>query len=161
MKGWSKPIKCSKEYLQGRQEKEPDLICSQFFESSPPIWILLKFPIRWTKVLYFSFLLFALNQVLSTLGLPMWLSGKESTCQWRGPGFDPWVRKIPWRSKWQPTPVFLPGKSRGQRSLAGYSPWGWKRVGFSLSWAHTSLQMVTAAMKLKDSYSLEEKLGPT
>ena len=38
-------------------------------------------------------------------------------------GFDPWVGKIPWRRKWQPIPVFLPGKSRGPRSLAGYSPW--------------------------------------
>ena len=37
--------------------------------------------------------------------------------------FDPWVRKIPWRRKWQPTPVFLPGKSHGQKSLASYSPW--------------------------------------
>jgi len=37
-------------------------------------------------------------------------------------GFDPWVRKIPWRRKWQSTPVFLPGESHGQRSLAGYSP---------------------------------------
>ena len=37
-------------------------------------------------------------------------------------GFNPWVRKIPWRRKWQPTPVFLPGKSHGQRSLVGYSP---------------------------------------
>ena len=42
----------------------------------------------------------------------------------RRPGFDPWVRKIPWRKKWQPTPVFLPEKSHGQRSLVGYSPWG-------------------------------------
>ena len=42
------------------------------------------------------------------------------------PGFDPWVRKIPWRRKWQPTPVFLPGKSHGQKSLAGYGPWGHK-----------------------------------
>ena len=40
--------------------------------------------------------------------------------------FDPWVRKIPWRREWQPTPVFLPGESHGQRSLAGYSPWGRK-----------------------------------
>ena len=40
--------------------------------------------------------------------------------------FDPWVEKIPWRRKWQPTPVFLPGKSHGRRSLAGYSPWGCK-----------------------------------
>ena len=42
------------------------------------------------------------------------------------------VRKIPWRRKWQPTPVFLPGESHGQRSLAGYSPWGRKRAGHSL-----------------------------
>ena len=40
--------------------------------------------------------------------------------------FDPWVGKIPWRRKWQPTPVFLLGESSGQRSLAGYSPWGCK-----------------------------------
>ena len=37
-------------------------------------------------------------------------------------GFSPWVGKIPWRRTWQPTPVFLPGESLGQRSLAGYSP---------------------------------------
>ena len=40
--------------------------------------------------------------------------------------FNPWVRKIHWRRKWQPTPVFLPGKFHGQKSLAGYSPWGHK-----------------------------------
>ena len=38
--------------------------------------------------------------------------------------FDPWVGKIPWRGKWQPIPVFFPGESHGQRSLAGYGPWG-------------------------------------
>ena len=38
------------------------------------------------------------------------------------PGFDPWDGKIPWRRAWQPTPVFLPGESHGQRSLVGYSP---------------------------------------
>ena len=42
------------------------------------------------------------------------------------PGFDPWVRKIPWRRKWQPAPVLLPGKSHGRRSVVGYSPWGRK-----------------------------------
>ena len=48
-------------------------------------------------------------------------------CLQRGrPGFDPWVRKIPWRRKWQPTPVLLPGKFHGLRSLVGYSPWGRK-----------------------------------
>ena len=60
-------------------------------------------------------------------------SGKELACQCRGckrHGFDAWVRKIPWRRSWQPTPIFLPGKSHGQRSLAGYSPQGVKeRVG--------------------------------
>ena len=40
--------------------------------------------------------------------------------------FDPWVRKNPWRREWLPTPVFLPKESHGQRSLAGYSPWGAK-----------------------------------
>ena len=57
-------------------------------------------------------------------GLPRWLSGKESACQCRRHGFDPWVRKMPWRRKWQPTPVFLPGESHGRRSLVGCSPWG-------------------------------------
>ena len=41
-------------------------------------------------------------------------------------GFDPWVRKILWRRKWQPTPVLLPGKSHERRSVVGYSPWGHK-----------------------------------
>ena len=44
------------------------------------------------------------------------------------PGFNPWVRKIPWRREWQATPVFLPGKFHGQRNLAGYSPWGHKEL---------------------------------
>ena len=42
--------------------------------------------------------------------------------------FDPWVRKIPWKRAWQPTPVFLPGGSCGQRSLAGYCPWGYEEL---------------------------------
>ena len=46
---------------------------------------------------------------------------------------SPWVRKIPWRRKWQPTPVFWPGKSHGQRSLVGYSPWGHKRIRHDLA----------------------------
>jgi len=58
-------------------------------------------------------------------GLARWLSCKESACQCRRCrrcGFNPWVRKMPWRREWQPTPVFLPGKFHGQKSLAGYSP---------------------------------------
>ena len=61
-------------------------------------------------------------------GLPQWLSGKESTCCriLRRCGFHPWVRQISWRRKWQSTPVFLPGKSDGQRSLTGSNPLGLK-----------------------------------
>ena len=54
------------------------------------------------------------------IGLPWWLSGKESACQYRRRRFNPWARKIPWRREWQPTPVFLPGDFHGQRSLVGY-----------------------------------------
>ena len=58
----------------------------------------------------------------SASGLPWEFSGKESVCQCRRQGFNPWVGKIPWRRKWQPTAVFLPGESHGQRSLEGCSP---------------------------------------
>ena len=61
--------------------------------------------------------------------LPRWLSSKESTCQPRRQGSDPWVRTIPWRRAWQPIPVFLSGKFQGQKSLAGYSPQSHKRIG--------------------------------
>ena len=57
------------------------------------------------------------------LALPWWLRRSSICPQGRRPGFHPWVRKIPWRREWQPTPVFLPGESHVQRSLAGYSPW--------------------------------------
>ena len=59
------------------------------------------------------------------------LSSKESTCQFKRlqrHRFYPWVRKISWRKAWQPTPVFLPGESHGQRTLAEYSPWGCKEL---------------------------------
>ena len=55
-------------------------------------------------------------------GLPWWLRSKESACQCRRRRFDPWVGKIPWRRKWQHTPVFLARESHGN------SPWGFKEV---------------------------------
>ena len=58
-------------------------------------------------------------------GLPSWLSDKEFACRCRRCRFDSWVGKIPWSRK-QPIPVFLSGKFQRQRSLAGYSLWGWK-----------------------------------
>ena len=67
------------------------------------------------------------RNVTKVPGLPRWLGGKEPACQCekdRWCRFSLWVGKIPWRRKWQPIPVFLPGKSHGQGSLEGYSPWG-------------------------------------
>ena len=61
--------------------------------------------------------------------LPWWLTGKKNLPA----SAENSVRKIPWRRKWQPTPIFLPEKSHGQRSLAGYSTWGCKRVGHDLA----------------------------
>ena len=71
-------------------------------------------------------------------------SGKEPTCQCvrrKIHGFDPWFGKIPWKRAWQPTPVFFPGESHGQRSLAGYSPWGQRELGMTeATWnAHTPI----------------------
>ena len=61
-------------------------------------------------------------------------SRRERIClQCRKPEFNPWVGKIPWGRAWQPTPVFLPGECHGQRSLAGYSPWGCKNTTEQLS----------------------------
>ena len=67
----------------------------------------------------------------------------QSVClQCRRPGFDPWVGKIPWRRKWQPTPVSLPGKSHGQRSLVGCSPRGCKESG-TTEWLTLTYKFIT------------------
>ena len=79
-------------------------------------------------------------------GLPGWLGVKESACQCRSRrrhGFKPWVAKIVWRRRWQPTPVFLLEKFHGQRSLVGYSPWGHKESDTTEhTHTHTPLQLV-------------------
>ena len=51
---------------------------------------------------------------------------------------NPWVGKIPWSRKWQPAPVFLPGKFHGQWSLVGCSPWGYKELDITVQQSHTS-----------------------
>ena len=71
-------------------------------------------------------------RVLADIGLSCRLNGKESSCQCRRPGFSPWVGKIPWRRKWQATPVFLPGKFHKQRSFGGLQSMGSQRVGHNL-----------------------------
>ena len=86
-------------------------------------------------MIQFFFILFYVFQILcnkyivrtkQSMELPRWHGGKESTAQCRRCQINPWVRKIPWSRKWQPTPVFLPGNFHGQRNLVGYSPWGHK-----------------------------------
>ena len=64
--------------------------------------------------------IFILYWNIVDLGIPTWLSGKEPAGQRRRPEFDPFIRKITWRTEWLPTLVFLPGKSHGQRGLEGY-----------------------------------------
>ena len=68
---------------------------------------------------------------------PKYKETKKPNCHfwraWSKNKVDPWVGKIPWKRKWQPTLVFLPGKSHGHRSLEGYIPWGRKRVGHDLA----------------------------
>ena len=74
-------------------------------------------------------------------GLPRWLRWQRICLQCRRPGFEPWIRKIPWRRGWLSTPVFLPGEFHGQKSPAGYSPSGCKaldmteQLTLSLSWS--------------------------
>ena len=93
---------------------------------------------------------------MSIVRLPKWLSGKESTCQCRRHRLDPWVRKIPWKRKWQPTPVFLLGKSHGQRSLI-YGPWSPKRLGHGLG---TKQQQVHSPIAIKQiKLSLQRKVS--
>ena len=99
--------------FQGNQRPVP---CCQASISSPSWQENSKFP---------------LANHSSPVGFPGGTSGQELTCQCRRhkrQGFHLWVRKIPWRRARQPSAVFLPGESHGQRSLAGYSPWGC-RVG--------------------------------
>ena len=72
------------------------------------------------------------NQSQGICGLLWWLGQQRIRLQCRRPRFHSWVEKIPWRRKWQPTPVLLPGKFHGQRSLVSYSPRGHKRVRHNL-----------------------------
>ena len=92
---------------------------SSLWLEKPSLWLYEALLANWC-------LCFLICHLGLSQGFPDGASGKETTCQWRRHkrcGFDPWVRKIPWRRKWQPTPVFLPGRSHGQSSLVGYSLW--------------------------------------
>ena len=97
----------------------------------------------------------------SLMDFPSGTSGKEPACQCRckTPGFNPWVRKIPWRRAWWPAPVFLPGESRGQRHLEGCGSKGptksWTRLSSTHQhcWVYGRLETLSAHLP---AFSLPE-----
>ena len=102
---------------------------------------------------FFTLKLPYMMNILIAKAIPGGVSGKESAHQCRRckrRGFDPWVRKIPWRRKWQPTPVFLPGEPPGQRSLVGYSSWGHRELDIT---ERLSMHAFTPNLNLIPPYS--------
>ena len=101
-------------WLRSSQSGYDNLVCLAFL-LLVRIWIVSNLLATLTGI----------GQITTSLGF---LGGSESKIclQCRRPGFDPWVRKIPWRTEWQPTPIFLPGEFHGQRNLVGYRLWGRK-----------------------------------
>ena len=113
---------------------EQHVLVPWLLDSFPQIWLRLnRGPL--SKIFFLTFLVGLLwekmlladcikHTIYSEKWLTRWCSGKESACQCRRCrrlGFDSWVKKIPCRRKWQPTPVSLPEKSHWQRSLVGYN----------------------------------------
>ena len=101
----------------------------QNLEAWKILGLLILQEIRTSRVCLNDFLIGGLSVGMNHEWTSQWLNGKESACQCRRygiHGFNTWMGKIPWRRKWQPTLVFLPGKSHRLRSLADCSPWGRK-----------------------------------
>ena len=79
--------------------------------------------------------------------------------QCRRPGFNPWVRKIPWKRAWQSTLVFLPGESHGQRRLGGYSPWGHIESDTTEQLTHsTHKDSCSSSMELASAWKRQTRL---
>ena len=97
----------------------------EFWIVSWTLWIFVLKTLELTTTLWRMLIFVAVS--FSSLSFPDGSDGKECL-QCQRPVFSPWVRKILWSRKWQSTPEFLPGKSHGQRSLAGYSPQNCKEL---------------------------------
>ena len=96
-----------------------------------------------------------LSASLSITELSRGLSSQESAYRRRRHRFNSWVGKMPWRRKWQPAIVSLPGRSHGQRSLAGYSPQG-RRVRHDLAHTHSVLGLLDVSSHIAQRRPLEE-----
>ena len=93
-------------------------------------------------------------------GFPGGLDGKRIYLQCRRSRFSPWVKKIPWRREWLPTPVFLPKEFHGQRSLAGYSPQGGKESDRTEQLTHThTLALENMEPKDQRDFGLKSRNG--
>ena len=90
----------------------------------------------WTGGLIFFFFFFN-SSIVALRASSVAQMIKKICLQCGRPKFDSWVGKIPWRRKWQPTPVFLPGEFHGQRSLESYTPWGRKESDTTKQLTHT------------------------
>ena len=90
----------------------------QFERSSPSVFFPTFSTVSLLNVSSFGSLKYHLTAVLISI-IRWWLSGREAGCHFRRHQLDPLIGKIPWRKKLQSTPIFLPGKSHGQRSLVG------------------------------------------
>ena len=104
-------------------------------------------------LLFFFYIFFFFYITMFKMGFLGGTSGKETACQCRRRrwhGFDPRVGKIPWRRKWQPTLVFLPGESHGQRNLVGYSPWTRKESDTTEQLTLSLLPLFCAGRKCQD-----------
>ena len=118
------------------------------YSTAGGFWDLDSSPSPVSKELYWSgpiILFYDLAFHISWMGLTE-LCGCQVAQWWRIHlpnrkwAFSPWTGKMPWRRAWQPSPVFLPAESHGQRRLAGYSPWGHKESDTTERLTHTHTQ---------------------
>ena len=98
----------------------------------------------WVFLKYRNTIDFCVLKINYCLNFPGGSDGKSVCLQYGRPGFNPWIRKILWRRKWQPTPVLLPGKSHGWRSVVCYSPRGRKESDMTER-LHFTLQVIIPA----------------
>ena len=109
-----------------------------------PVWDLKEAQVQWFAFMYviYSYSLYRCCELNWASQVVQWKRIHLLIQEMQERLFDPWVRKIPGKRKWQPTPVFLPEKSHGQRNLVGYSPWGHKESDPTEAWAQSLKKLI-------------------